>query len=144
MQKRLSIVLVSAVTTFLIMANDQPPANSINIVRHPSPELLTQHGVFDWQTWEKEPSQFVWQFAETEKAYILEGKVDIRPEGSNQVYTLQKGDFVTFEQGLRTHWHVKEPIKKHVVHERDLLGRAYWKVAFKVQEVPRYIKKLVA
>ena len=134
-----NIFLIAFVAILTIMAGDSPPQDSVVIVKNPHPQTLAQQGVFSWQTWEKEPSKFVWQFAETEKAYVLQGKVFIKTEGSDEVYVLEKGDFVTFAPGLRTYWHVVAPFKKHVTHEKNLAQKIYWKIAFKVQSVVRLI-----
>lgn len=125
------------------MASDSPPQNPVVIEKNLHPQALAQQGVFNWQTWEKEPSKFVWQFAETEKAYVLQGKVIIKTEGSDKVYVLEKGDFVTFAPGLRSYWHVVEPFKKHVTHEKNLAQNIYWKIAFKVQSATRFFQELV-
>lgn len=124
-----------------VMAGDEPPANALMIEKNASHHTLAKHDVFSWQTWEKEPSQFVWQFAEREKAYVLHGKVNIKVHGSDEVYLLEKGDFVTFEAGLRTYWHVIEPFKKHVTHEENLIQKLYWKLAFKVQSGVRLLEE---
>lgn len=144
MRSRLYLLLTPFLFVISLMAIDKPQENSIQIISSPSQEHLAQQGVYQWQTWDKEPSKFVWQFAETEKAYVLKGKVHIRPEGSSQVFVLKKGDFVTFAPGLRCHWDVKEPFKKHVTHEKDFLGSTYWKVAFKVQAISRLMKEAIA
>jgi uncharacterized protein len=127
----------------VVMAGDEPPENAVMIEKNAHHQTLARHDVFSWQTWEKEPSKFVWQFAEKEKAYVLEGKVYIRAHGSDEVYLLEKGDFVTFAPGLRTYWHVVEPFKKHVTHEKNVVQRIYWKLAFKVQSTVRLFKEQV-
>jgi uncharacterized protein len=141
MQKKLTFSILPILIIALFMAFDAPPNASITIIKNPDHTFLNAQKVHTWPTWEKEPSTFVWQFAETEKAFILAGKVLIRPEGSNNVYLLQKGDFVTFSPGLRCHWHVLEPFKKHVTLEESLIHKLYWKVAFKIQHIPRLISQ---
>lgn len=138
MLKKISILVL--LILFVVMAVDGPQESAVLIEKNAPELMLVEQGVFDWQTWEKEPSEFVWQFSETEKAYVLAGKVFIKADGSDKVYVLEKGDFVTFAPGLRTYWHVVEPFKKHVTLEQNLLQKVYWKLAFKVQSVVRFCK----
>lgn len=138
MLKKISLLAILILVVF--MAVDGPQENAVMIEKNAPQQKLVEQGVFDWQTWEKEPSEFVWQFSETEKAYVLAGKVLIKADGSDRVYVLEKGDFVTFAPGLRTYWQVVEPFKKHVTLEENFLQKIYWKLAFKVQSVVRFLK----
>jgi uncharacterized protein len=142
-RKRFSLFLITLIISLILIGQDSPPANSIYIEKNPSKATLAEHDVYSWMTWEKEPSTFPWQFTEKELVYVVEGKVKIRPEGSDQVYVLEKGDFASFAPGLRCYWEVTEPFKKHVTLEKDFLGKLYWTAAFKIQAIPRHIKKLV-
>jgi uncharacterized protein len=143
-RNRFSLLLITLLVSILLIAFDGPPANSIEIEKNPSKDKLSQLNVSSWMTWEKEPSTFPWQFPEKELVYVLEGKVNIWQEGSNKVYVLEKGDFATFAPGLRCYWQVTEPFKKHVIHEKDFVGRMYWTTAFKIKAIPRRIKKILA
>lgn len=136
-----NIFILAFVTLLVVMAGDSPPENPVMIEKNAHHQTLLEKGVFNWQTWEKEPSKFVWQFAEAERAYVLQGKVYIKTDKSDKVYVLEKGDFVTFAPGLRTYWHVVEPFKKHVTHEKNLPQKIYWKLAFKVQSAVRLISE---
>ncbi len=77
---------------------------------------LQQHeidakGIKNWPVWEKEVSRFDWYYDGDEECLILEGKVNIEtPDGTYQV---KKGDFVTFKDGLKCTWDIKESIRKH-------------------------------
>lgn len=72
---------------------------------------LKSRGVFSWPIWTKEVSRFNWHYDEQEQCYFLAGKVTVEtPEGK---VSMQKGDFVTFPQGLSCVWNVQEPVKKH-------------------------------
>jgi uncharacterized cupin superfamily protein len=73
---------------------------------------LESSGVMGWPIWEKEVSEFDWEYASTEECYLLEGKVVVKTEEGEEV-EFGKGDFVTFPKGLSCRWEVKEPVKKH-------------------------------
>ena len=77
-----------------------------------SEEQLKERGVFDWPIWEKEPSRFDWYYDSQEVCYFLEGKVVVEEEGGEKV-EVGKGDLVTFPQGLKCVWNVKEKVRKH-------------------------------
>ena len=66
-------------------------------------------------TWSCQPGKFEWTFAWDEFVHVLEGEVDIIEDGSKQVLTLRAGDLAHFPLGTKTHWHVKEPIRKFFV-----------------------------
>ena len=73
-------------------------------------ELRTR-GVLSWPIWTKGVSRFNWHYDQQEQCYLLEGKVTVEtPEGK---VSFQKGDFVTFPEGLSCVWDVCEPVKKH-------------------------------
>jgi len=66
----------------------------------------------EWDTWEKEPSEFSWYYDQKETCYILEGKARvIAPDGSHIEFGA--GDWVVFEQGLKCTWKITERIRKH-------------------------------
>lgn len=79
-------------------------------------EKLTQKQVNDlaiksWPIWEKEVSEFPWQYDMEEKCYIIEGEVSVFVDGKE--YRLKKGDFITFPKGLKCHWVIKKDIRKY-------------------------------
>ena len=86
--------------------------NSITIDHDPTPEDLTNLGVFDWPVWTKEVSEFPWSYTEQERCSILEGDIVVTPEGGEPV-EIGKGDFVTFPQGMSCTWLVRAPVRKH-------------------------------
>jgi uncharacterized cupin superfamily protein len=141
MYKKHNIMLVAIgiLVVYFALISQKTPENPIHVQKNPPPTYLHELGVYTWQTWAKEPSEFIWQFSEKETAYILEGEVLVTHEGSDQAVLIKKGDLVTFAPGLRCHWQVLQPIKKHVTLEQDLLGKLFWKVTFKVQELHRFI-----
>ena len=67
-----------------------------------------------WPIWTCEPSQFDWDYTQTETCLILEGAVEVsnRPETAESV-SFGPGDLVRFPVGLKCTWKVKEPVKKH-------------------------------
>ncbi len=85
---------------------------SIHIEKNPSEEKLVQMGVETWPIWEKEASQFPWFYDTQETCYILEGVIEVTPEGGKPV-RIEAGNLVVFPAGLSCHWHIIEPVKKH-------------------------------
>lgn len=67
--------------------------------------------VESWPVWEKEVSDFQWEYAETEECYILKGEADIITDKAT--YTISAKDFVTFYKGLSCRWVIRKPIRKH-------------------------------
>ncbi len=78
-----------------------------------SRDELEDKNVFSWPIWEKEKSEFDWEYSEKEQCYILKGKAVIKPENSNKKVTIKKGDFVEFPKGMSCRWKILEDIKKH-------------------------------
>lgn len=64
-----------------------------------------------WGEWEKEPSQFPWQYGEKETCYIMEGRATVTPEEGEAV-SFGPGDLVTFPDGAKCVWKIDETIKK--------------------------------
>ena len=85
--------------------------STIVVVSKPEEEELQRLNVRNWPIWEKEVSEFHWTYTEAETCYILEGEVTVRSE--EETVSFQKGDLVTFPQGLSCTWEVKKPVKKH-------------------------------
>jgi uncharacterized protein len=72
---------------------------------------LASLGVDHWPIWEKEASEFPWEYFEQEISYILEGRAIITPEGGEPV-EITKGDLVTMPSELICKWKVVEPMRK--------------------------------
>lgn len=85
--------------------------STIVVVSKPEEEELQRLNVRNWPIWEKEVSEFPWTYEEAETCYILEGEVTVRSD--EETVSFQKGDLVTFPQGLSCTWEVKKPVKKH-------------------------------
>lgn len=73
---------------------------------------LLQLGVKTWPVWQKEVSEFPWQYNATEVAYVLEGKVTVVPDQGEAV-SFAAGDLVTFPAGLQCVWQIHSPLRKH-------------------------------
>lgn len=83
----------------------------IIVEAHPDPARLEALGVDNWPEWEKEASEFPWEYFEDETSYILEGRAIVTPEGGEPV-EISKGDLVVFQSELICVWHVLEPMRK--------------------------------
>ncbi|MGC9503623.1 cupin domain-containing protein [Baaleninema sp.] len=86
--------------------------NAIKIERQPSSERLQELGVSSWPVWEKEASEFPWTYEERETCYLLAGEVIVTPDGGEPVQ-IQKGDLVTFPQGMSCTWNIVKDVRKH-------------------------------
>ena len=64
-----------------------------------------------WGTWTKEPSVFPWYYDEKETCYILEGSATVTASDGTSM-SFEKGDLVTFEQGLDCTWKIDKTIRK--------------------------------
>ena len=67
-----------------------------------------------WPIWECGVSEFDWEYTQTEKCLIIEGRVTVTddPE-TDQSISIGPGDYVQLPNGLKCIWKVTEPIKKH-------------------------------
>jgi uncharacterized cupin superfamily protein len=81
------------------------------IVETPDADRLARLGVDRWPVWEKEVSEFPWEYADTETSYILEGRVIVTPAGGAPV-EIAKGDLATFPAGMACTWKVVAPLRK--------------------------------
>jgi uncharacterized cupin superfamily protein len=86
--------------------------SDIDIINNPDEQTLQQLGVFDWPIWEKEVSEFLWHYDDQETCYLLEGEVEVTPDGGDTV-RFGKGDLVTFPAGMGCHWNILSPVRKH-------------------------------
>ena len=82
-------------------------------VKKITPEEKEALGVESWGIWEKEISQFPWEYGQTEVCYIIEGEAEITDEETGEKVTIQAGDLVTCPAGLKSFWNIKRPIKKY-------------------------------
>jgi uncharacterized cupin superfamily protein len=99
---------------------------NITVNSNPSDALLKDMGAAYWPTWEKEVSEFPWEFVTTETALILEGECEMTPEGGGPSTTFKAGDLVTFPLGYKGTWEVKKALKKRYMHsEGDIKKRFF-------------------
>ncbi|CAN1528630.1 MAG: cupin domain-containing protein [Sulfuritalea sp.] len=89
--------------------------SQIIIDHNPSQEKLKELGVSSWSIWDCAPSKFPLDFGMTESAYVLEGEIEVTPQGGEKV-VVKAGDFVVFPKGLKSNWVVTKQLKKHYKH----------------------------
>ena len=80
------------------------------LVRKPTPEEKKEAA--SWSIWEKEPSEFGWNYDQKETCLILEGKATITHSDGSSI-TFSAGDYVIFPRGLRCTWKIEKKIRKH-------------------------------
>jgi len=86
--------------------------SEITIKNDPEHGELEQLGVFDWSIWTKEASEFPWHYDASETCYLLEGDVEVTPDGGETV-RFGKGDLVTFPEGMSCTWKIHQDVRKH-------------------------------
>ena len=84
----------------------------ILLERNPSPMKLEVMGVYDWPIWRKEASRFAWTYQQQETCYILRGRFSVTPDGGESQH-FQRGDLITFPQGMQCTWEITEDVEKH-------------------------------
>ncbi len=62
--------------------------------------------------WEKEVSEFPWEYDSAETCLLIEGQVEVTTSDGEKV-EFGKGDYVVFPQGLKCTWKIKSPVKKY-------------------------------
>ncbi len=72
---------------------------------------LDKRGISSWGVWEKEPSEFDWEYTSEEHCYIIEGKAEISSADGTMV--IEEGDYVVFPVGLKCRWKVERPLRKY-------------------------------
>ena len=65
-----------------------------------------------WPIWEKEISEFPWEYDTDETCLILEGKITVTNEEGEEFY-FGKGDYVIFPRGMKCSWKITENVRKH-------------------------------
>ncbi|MBW1807719.1 MAG: cupin domain-containing protein [Deltaproteobacteria bacterium] len=86
--------------------------SEIKVDKNPDDDQLEKLGVKSWPIWEKEESEFPWSYSDKETCYLLEGQVEVTPEGAEPV-TFGKGDLVTFPKGMSCKWKITKAVRKH-------------------------------
>ena len=84
---------------------------NIEIKKNLTEEEITQHNILSWPIWTCEISEFDWKYDDRECCYLLEGEVEV----SSDIETVKfgVGNFVVFPKGLKCHWKVIKPVRKH-------------------------------
>ena len=65
----------------------------------------------NWDTWEKEESEFPWIYNATEICLILNGSATVTDTQGTKLH-FEKGDLVTFPKGLECRWKIHKRIEK--------------------------------
>ncbi|AEE82865.1 putative protein [Arabidopsis thaliana] len=89
----------------------------ITIEKNPPESKLTQLGVRSWPKWGCPPSKFPWTYSAKETCYLLQGKVKVYPNGSDEGVEIEAGDFVVFPKGMSCTWDVSVAVDKHYQFE---------------------------
>ena len=66
----------------------------------------------NWPIWEKEESEFPWEYSDNETCLILEGDVTITNE-EGEDFQFGQGDYIIFPKGLRCTWKINKDVRKH-------------------------------
>jgi len=61
--------------------------------------------------WEKEPSEFPYEYDQEETFYVVEGKAVVKTDTDEVEFGA--GDVVIMPKGLKCTWKILEKIKKH-------------------------------
>lgn len=91
----------------------------IKIERNPPESKLTELGVRQWPKWGCPPSKFPWTYSDKETCYLLEGKLKVYPDGSNESVEIGAGDLVVFPKGMSCTWDVSVGVDKHYKFEKS-------------------------
>tara|TARA_Y100000310_G_C19998932_1_gene497557 strand:- start:45 stop:305 length:261 start_codon:yes stop_codon:yes gene_type:complete len=78
-------------------------------IKKPTEEEIKEAS--SWGIWEKEVSEFPWEYSDKETCLILEGKAEVTTD--QEKVSFGAGDYVIFPKGLKCTWNILEPIKKH-------------------------------
>jgi uncharacterized cupin superfamily protein len=89
--------------------------------------------------WETTPGRFWWSYGTDELVTILDGEVEITPNGDAAPFTLRQGDVVFFPGGQRLQWHVRVHVKKLAINavQTSLIRQLATRVPFARQVVRR-------
>ncbi len=88
----------------------------IKIKRNPPQEELEELRVSNWPMWGEKESEFPWHYYQQETCYIVQGEVQVVPEGGQPV-TIKAGDLVTFPKGMSCTWKIIRVVSKHYLLE---------------------------
>ena len=80
-------------------------------IHKPSEKEINTGDIRSWPVWSCDVSEFDWEYDQQESCLLLEGKVEVKSECETVQFSA--GDFVVFPKGLKCHWKVTSPVKKH-------------------------------
>ena len=72
---------------------------------------ISERGVLSWPIWTCGVSEFEWEYDAQESCLLLEGEVEVKTDF--ETVNFSRGDFVIFPKGLKCHWKVTSPVRKH-------------------------------
>ena len=80
-------------------------------IKQISESEIAEKNILKWPIWSCEVSEFDWKYSDEEAYLVLEGEVEV----SSEFETIQfsAGDYVIFPKGLKCHWKVTKPVRKH-------------------------------
>ena len=76
-----------------------------------SNEEISDLGILGWPIWSCDVSEFDWVYSDEESCLLLEGEVEVK--SGFETIRFSAGDFVVFPKGLKCHWKVTRPVRKH-------------------------------
>lgn len=76
------------------------------------PSIQEKEEACNWPIWEKEISEFPWEYDENETCYFLEGKVEVTNE-EGETFRFGRGDYVVLPKGMKCTWKINENVRKH-------------------------------
>ena len=76
-----------------------------------SESKITEKNILQWPIWTCEVSEFDWEYSDEEACLLLEGEVEVSSEF--ETVRFSAGDYVVFPKGLKCHWKVMQPVRKH-------------------------------
>ncbi|MEA2070533.1 MAG: cupin domain-containing protein [Asgard group archaeon] len=80
-------------------------------VKKPSDEELEKLNIDAWGIWEKEKSEFPWEYDQKETFYVFEGKATVTLDDGIK-FSFGEGDLVEIAKGVSCTWKVHEDIRK--------------------------------
>ena len=81
------------------------------IINKLSDDEINKIGLLSWPIWTCDTSEFDWEYGEKESCFLLEGEVEVKTDV--ETVNFSAGDFVVFPKGLKCHWRVIKPVRKH-------------------------------
>ncbi len=65
-----------------------------------------------WPIWEKEVSEFPWEYSDKETCFIINGDVIVTNEDGENFH-FKDGDYVVFPKGMKCTWKINKDVRKH-------------------------------